>query len=96
MPVQVIQGRVSADKALSVLLETELQGLWRDQILLTVPKIKQFFSKSAKEQLKMINGLVNPMELSNDLEQFKLKELEIIKEDADDDSDDFVLLLDYS
>jgi len=54
MPVQVIQGRVSADKALSVLLETELQGLWRDQILLTVPKIKQFFSKSAKEQLKMI------------------------------------------
>ena len=44
----------------------------------------------------MINGLVNPMELSNELEQFKLKELEIIKEDADDDSDDFELLLDYS
>ncbi len=55
--------KISADTALAKLLETSLANDYYNQILVTVPKIKQFFSKSSIDQQKMIDSLADGDEL---------------------------------
>jgi lipoate-protein ligase A len=88
--------KISADRAHQTLLENTIRDYWYDQILVTIPKIKQFFSKSSKEQMKMINSLVDQDVLEFELEGFRERELEQFEDDSEDELDEFSLALEYA
>jgi hypothetical protein len=68
------------------LLQNTITQNWYAQLLVNIPKIKQFFSKSSKEQTKIIEASANQEEWDLELIQFDRREVAMTGEDYLDDT----------